>query len=63
MSDKPDPNWPAWFYGSRGEVGIFDRKEDVPKGWADSPAKFKAKPPPADPDQTPPPADPIGTKP
>lgn len=36
---KPDPHWPAWFYGPKGEAGTFDRKEDVPKGWADSPAK------------------------
>ncbi|CAO3447861.1 hypothetical protein [Azospirillum argentinense] len=46
---KPDRSWPAWFYGPRGEVGIFDRKEDVPKGWADSPAKFKTTPAPAEP--------------
>lgn len=53
MDDKkPDPNWPAWFYGPDGEAGIFERKEDVPKGWADSPAKLKAKPAPVAPTGT-----------
>ncbi|MDT8333001.1 hypothetical protein RQ831_18265 [Roseomonas gilardii] len=29
--------WPAWFYGPDGEAGIFERQDDVPAGWTDSP--------------------------
>lgn len=41
---------PAWMYGPGGEARIFHKKEDVPKGWADSPAKHKkaAAEPPAE---------------
>lgn len=48
MDGTTDPKWPAWFYGPKGESGIFDRKEDVPKGWADTPAKFAKADKPAD---------------
>ena len=36
---------PTWGYNKDGEGKIFDLKEggDMPQGWADSPAKFKAK--------------------
>ena len=29
--------WPAWFYGPDGEGRVFERKDDVPSGWTDSP--------------------------
>lgn len=41
-SEKSDPNWPAWFFGPGGESKIFNKPEDVPKGWADHPDKAKA---------------------
>lgn len=25
--------WPCWAYGPKGESEIFEREEDVPKGW------------------------------
>lgn len=34
-------SFPAWFYGPNGESQMFQRREDVPEGWADSPARFK----------------------
>ena len=34
--------WPAWRYGPNGERAIFQRAEDVPAGWEDTPAKFAA---------------------
>jgi hypothetical protein len=40
------PSWPAFRYGPNGEAQIFQRPEDVPEGWKDSPgAHFE--PPPA----------------
>jgi hypothetical protein len=30
-------SWPAWFYGPNGEAEVFERKDDVPAGWTDSP--------------------------
>lgn len=35
--------WPSWRYGPKGEAQIFDREEDVPKGWKDHPSKFGKK--------------------
>ena len=36
-----DPKkWPAWRYGPNSESDIFEKPEDVPQGWADSPAAF-----------------------
>lgn len=32
-------DFPAWFYGPEGAARIFERAEDIPEGWADSPAK------------------------
>ncbi|GEM_PF-4797715 len=32
-----------WMYKD-GEAKLFENKEDVPKGWADSPAKSQDKP-------------------
>lgn len=34
-------NWPAWHYGPGGEARIFKKAEDVPEGWADTPAAFE----------------------
>lgn len=35
-----DPKWwPSWRYGPNGESGVFERPEDVPEGWFDSPQK------------------------
>lgn len=34
-------SWPAWYYGPKGEAQIFEKVEDVPKGWQDNPNKFK----------------------
>lgn len=38
---KPEPyvhqGWPAFRYGPEGERQIFQRPEDVPEGWQDSP--------------------------
>lgn len=36
--------WPAWFYGPDGESRVFDRKDDVPPGWADSPPNKDEEP-------------------
>lgn len=39
-----DPiKWPAWYYGPNGEAEIFQKAEDVPKGWQDHPGKHKAR--------------------
>lgn len=40
MSDK---NFPSYYYGPNGEGQIFEKKEDVPSGWKDTPASFKQK--------------------
>lgn len=41
--------WPSWRYGPKGESAIFEKAEDVPKGWQDHPSKFeKAKKPKAE---------------
>lgn len=41
---SPDPKyWPAWRYGPKGEMQIFERPEDVPEGWLDTPAKHAAE--------------------
>jgi hypothetical protein len=37
----PFPKWPSWRYGPNGEAAIFDKEEDVPAGWADSPARAR----------------------
>lgn len=37
-------DFPAWFYGPDGAAAIFERAEDIPEGWADSPAKVPAHP-------------------
>lgn len=34
-------DWPACRYSPDGEAQIFQKAEDVPEGWEDSPAKFK----------------------
>lgn len=41
MAEKKSREWPAWRYGPDGEGKIFEKPEDVPKGWVDSPAKVK----------------------
>lgn len=33
-------NFPAWFYGPDGDARIFESANDIPEGWADSPAAF-----------------------
>ncbi|MEL6568183.1 MAG: hypothetical protein AAFQ22_07175 [Pseudomonadota bacterium] len=33
--------WPAWRYGPNGEAQIFQGPDEVPEGWADTPAAFK----------------------
>lgn len=33
--------FPGWFYGPNGEAEIFQKAEDVPKGWEDAPQKVK----------------------
>jgi len=35
--------WPSWRYGPNGEAEIFEKAEDVPKGWQDHPSKFKRR--------------------
>lgn len=35
-------DWPAWYFGPRGERRIFEQASDVPEGWADTPAAFPA---------------------
>lgn len=33
-----DNNWPAWYYDPKtGKGKIFQKKDDVPKGWTDDP--------------------------
>lgn len=39
------PQWPAWYFGPNGEERIFQKIEDVPKGWQDHPSKFKPRAP------------------
>lgn len=29
--------WPSWRYGPNGEAQVFERSEDVPLGWTDTP--------------------------
>jgi hypothetical protein len=41
--DKPIILWPSWRYGPNGEAQIFEKAEDVPKGWEDHPSKFEKK--------------------
>ena len=36
--------WPSWRYGPGGERAVFTCPEDVPPGWADSPAKVADAP-------------------
>lgn len=40
-TSKPEPyvhqGWPAFRYGPEGERQVFQRPEDVPEGWRDSP--------------------------
>lgn len=36
-------SWPAWYFGPKGERQIFEKAEDVPKGWQDDPNKFKKR--------------------
>lgn len=33
-------DFPAWFYGPNGEAEIFATADDIPEGWADTPAAF-----------------------
>lgn len=33
-----EKNWPAWFYGPKGEAQVFDSQADVPEGWASHPS-------------------------
>jgi len=47
MAEYPGKkHWPAWRYTSDGEGGykgqIFEKEEDVPTGWVDSPTKAMA---------------------
>lgn len=42
MADK---NWPAWYYGPKGERDIFHTENSVPKGWLDDPAKQSGQAP------------------
>lgn len=42
-------DFPAWFYGPDGAACIFERAEDIPAGWVDSPAKVGAEPVKAEP--------------
>lgn len=40
MSEQPPYKysaWPAWRYGPGGEAKVFQRIEDVPVGWVDTP--------------------------
>lgn len=39
---KPFVAWPSWRFGPDGEAQIFQSEDEVPEGWQDSPAKFKA---------------------
>lgn len=32
--------FPGWRYGPNGQSQIFERAEDVPKGWTDNPNDF-----------------------
>jgi hypothetical protein len=43
MSEQYIPqDWPAWYYGPKGEAAIFEGGDDIPKGWTTTPK------PPAD---------------
>lgn len=35
--------FPRWAYGPKGEAQIFNRVEDIPKGWQDHPSKFEKR--------------------
>ena len=39
MDDASNRAWPAWFYGPKGESGVYEKREDVPAGWEDHPSK------------------------
>lgn len=39
MADRTE--WPKWMYGPNGESRIFQKDDQVPKGWADHPDKVK----------------------
>ena len=41
---KSKQEWPAWFYGPKGESNIFQNKDEVPKGWKSHPSEFKDAP-------------------
>lgn len=41
-------SWPAWYFGPDGARDIFEREEDVPKGWQNHPSKVKQKADPFD---------------
>lgn len=43
MSDGTVKKFPGWFYGPNGEAQVFDKVEDVPKGWQDDPNKFGSR--------------------
>jgi hypothetical protein len=34
-------SWPSWRYGPNGESRIFQKDDQVPKGWEDHPDKVK----------------------
>lgn len=42
------PSWPAWRFGPAGQRAIFAQPEDVPLGWADTPAAFSENTPVAE---------------
>jgi hypothetical protein len=37
-----EQEFPAWFYGPKGESQIFQSGKEVPSGWKDHPAKHEA---------------------
>lgn len=37
MAKKQKVYWPSWRYGPSGEAKIFQKPEDVPAGWQDTP--------------------------
>ena len=41
MSNMSNSNFPAWMYSPDGDAKIFERDEDVPKGWLDHPIKVE----------------------
>ncbi len=52
-------NWPAWWYGPQGQAAVFQRADDVPEGWRDSPAALTFPPPEPAPEPVAPAAEPL----